>query len=135
MKNNKMIVMVIVTVTVLIGMVFFTSSNLTSKINYVKGDGNIEEFRITEIAKSITEHIFASGSVRDEQSAAEIAATILKSVYGKDFGYGLPLIVNFDDVKQEWLIKTQLPKNMVGSVKYIIIKKSNAEVVAIWAIE
>lgn len=127
MAKNKIIIITIIAIfafAVLIGGYFLITSKSSSK----KDDGNIEE----EI-RSITENIFAEGCVPDEGSAAEIAAVILKSVYGENFDNGLPLVVNFDDVKQEWLIRTQLPKDMCGGSKYIIIKKSNAEVVAIWA--
>lgn len=91
------------------------------------------EFNITYAEKSISQHIFDEGCVRDETDAAEIATVIFRSVYGDDFDNGLPLIVDFDDKKQTWLIKTQLPEGMLGGSHYLIIKKSNAEVVAIWA--
>lgn len=134
-KNKIIIIMVIFLVicSVLIGLLFLMNAKSPLKINFVKGDGFMEEFKITDIRSTITNNIFENGCVRDEQCAAEIAAAIFKSVYGENFDYGLPLVLNFNDSKQEWLIRTQLPKNMDGGSKYIIIKKSNAEVVAIWA--
>jgi len=136
MVNSKISLIILVSilvVVVLIGIFLLVNTQTSSKIvSFVKGDGNMEEFKITEITDSITANIIENGCIRNEQSAAEIAAAILKPVYGENFDNGLPLIVNFDDVEQNWLIKTQLPQNMLGGSKYIIIKKSTAEVVAIW---
>lgn len=136
MVNSKISLIILVSilvVVVLIGIFLLVNTQTSSKIvSFVKGDGNMEEFKITEITNSITANIIENGCIRDEQSAAEVAAAIFKSVYGENFDNGLPLIVNFDDVEQNWLIKTQLPKNMLGGSKYIIIKKSTAEVIAIW---
>ena len=136
MANSKVSIIIFVSilaVVVLIGAFLLASAKSSStRISFVKGDGNMEDFEITEITRSITANVYENGSIRDEQSAAEMAAAIFKSVYGENFDDGLPLMVYFDDDEQNWLIKTQLPNNMLGGSKYIIIKKSTAEVVAIW---
>ena len=137
MAKNKVGLIIFISIigfVVLVGVLFLVFSKLPTKIRYVKGDGNMEEFNITDDVDLITTNIIEKGCVGDEQSAAEIATAIFKSIYGKNFNeYKLPLWVFYDDTEQEWLIKTQLPKNAAGGSKYLIIKKSNAEVVAIWA--
>jgi hypothetical protein len=102
--------------------------------NLNKGeDSFMDEFNITKTVKEISDTIFKDGCVKDEITASEIAISILKTVYGDDFDNGLPLLIQFDTKKQCWLIKTQLPDGMDGGSKYIIIKKSNAEILGIWA--
>ena len=111
---------------------FKNAESSPEEISFEDEDEDMDEFRITGIKRSITANIIENGCIRDEQSAAEIAAAIFKSVFGENSDYDLPLIVDFDEKEQNWLIMTQLPKNMLGGSLYIIIKKSNAEVVAIW---
>ena len=93
----------------------------------------MDEFKMTESQKEVSGRIFGLGCINDENSATEIASIILKSVYGKNFDNGLPLTVSFDDKSQEWHIKTQAPEDYESGAKYIIIKKSNAEIIGIWA--
>lgn len=98
----------------------------------IKNSG-IYGFSIDDTVKDITNRIFEDGCIRDEDSAKEIAALILKGVYGEDFDNGLPLSVSYDDDIQAWEINTQLPDGYLGGAKHIVLKKSNAEVIAIWA--
>jgi hypothetical protein len=143
MKKKRIIIVSCgIVYTILVVILSLTISRLFLKteplqnINHIKGDGIVEEFKVTDSINNITKNVFEEGCIRDEQSAAKIADIIFKVVCGENYNtYELPLLVYFDDIKQEWLIKTQLPdnKDIVGSSIYIIIKKSNAEVVAIWA--
>ena len=89
-------------------------------------------FELPDTANQISENIFDMGCVNNEEDAEAIARIIMTSVFGKDFDHGLPLLVRFYDEEQVWWIESQLPKNMDGGAHHIIIKKSNAEVVAIW---
>ena len=96
----------------------------------------IKEFELTLTYKEITEHILSEGCVRDKTTAISIASAIFKTVYGDDFNdYNLPLIAIEETIEQCWYVRTQLPDdiNLEGGYKYIIIRKSNAEVIAIWA--
>lgn len=93
----------------------------------------MDEFNITKTAKEVSDNIFKEGCIKDELTASEMATSILRAVYGDDFDNGLPLLINYDEKEQCWLIKTQLPDGMDGGSKYIIIKKSNAEILGVWA--
>ena len=101
---------------------------------YEKGEFGVKEFEITDSKLSFSEPVFEKGCVQNEQVAAEVALPILKSIYGDNCDSGLPLIVGFDEKEENWLIRTQLPKdpNIDGGNCYIVIRKRNAEVVAIW---
>lgn len=66
----------------------------------MQGAGNIEEFKITEVVNIIIADILENGCIRDKQSAVEIITSMFKSVYDKDFSHDLPLIMSFDDAKQ-----------------------------------
>lgn len=103
-------------------------------INATEGEKDmVSEFKITDTQKKITKNIFETGCIKDETAAIEVASAILKSVYGEEFDNEMPLVVHFNEKEATWLVKTQLPDGFEGGSKYIIIKKSNAEVVAIWA--
>jgi len=106
-------------------------SNSLANIDDTKG-GDTMNFEITDMMMSITKNIFDMGCVRNEKDADAIARIIFTSVYGNDFDRGLPLLVQFDDEEQVWKIETQLPEDSLGGSVHMIIKKSNAEVVAIW---
>ena len=97
-----------------------------------KEEKDVIGFEIPEIARSISENIFNMGCVSNEKDAEAIGRIILTSIYGEDFDCGLPLLVGFDDEGQVWRIESQLPEGWVGGANHIVIKKSNAEVVAIW---
>jgi hypothetical protein len=71
-----------------------------------------------------------SNIINDEKVAVEVASAILKAVYGDVFGE-LPLLIKSDET--EWFIKGELPENTEGGVPYISLKKSNSEVISIWA--
>lgn len=88
---------------------------------------------IPDIAQSISENIFSNGCVRNEKEAEAIGKIILTSVYGENFDNGLPLLVMFDAEGQVWWVENQLPKDSLGGVHHIVIRKSNAEIIAIWA--
>jgi len=134
MKKNRLVLVIIVILFVsCASSCSLVLPSALSNVKNIKGDNSMNEFKITDTIKSISNNIFDDGCVRNEKDAVEIATVMFKSIYGETFDYGLPLIVNFDDKEQVWLIKTQLPENMLGGSKYIIIKKSSAEVVAIWA--
>jgi len=94
---------------------------------------NSDEFEITDTVKEISSNIFNEGCIRNETAAIEIASSIFESVYGEDFDNGMPLSASYNEKMNTWLVKTQLPDGSDGGNKYIVLKKSNAEVVAIWA--
>ena len=138
MKKNIWFLLVAVFIFVagaLMGSLAFPSlfsKNIAEGDKYILDENIMEEFEITDVVSRITGTIFAEGCIKNENDAAEIAKVILKSAYGENFDHGLPLDVNFDDIKQEWLINNQLPDGVEGGQLYIIMKKSNAEVIAIW---
>ena len=101
---------------------------------YIRDDSIAEYFIITAAGERTTNYLFANGCVATEEDAVKIAEIIFESVFGKDYNdLGLPLVVGFDDNTEVWMIKTQLPRNWLGGCKYLSFRKSNAEIVDIWA--
>ena len=104
---------------------------------YISRDMSYQEFIGDDIDRNetdeITKYVFSMGCIQTEEAACQIAYQILKTVYGDDFDEGLPLVVGYDDEEQVWMVTTQLPEGAFGGTCNIILKKSNAEVVAIWA--
>lgn len=78
-----------------------------------------------------------NGVMLDETKIVGIAEIILNSLYQTEFTSEMPLLTEYDKETEQFLIKTQLPQKegywTLGTVAYIIIKKSNAEVKAVWA--
>lgn len=91
------------------------------------------EFQLTESAQFVTNNIMEAGCARDEKTATGIATSVLTAVYGEGFDDGFPLLAFYDSATGCWLIKTQfLSVDGSSGGKYIIIRKSNAEIVGIW---
>ena len=65
----------------------------------------------------------------------DIASAIFRAVLPDFYEDGriLPLAVLFDEEEQVWIVSTQLPRNLQGSNAQVILRKSNVEIVAIWA--
>lgn len=149
---NKLIIIAItavITAAITVGVFFLIGSS--AKVKYVRGDtADLEEvleyyrwrdgldepswdvFEIGDTILSMTGATLEKDYIPDEQTAAEIGAAILKSVYGESIRERLPFVVFFNEERQEWLVRSQTPKRWEGVVGFIVLKKSNAEVVAIW---
>ena len=63
----------------------------------------------------------------------EIAAAIFDSLTGEN-GYDkdLPLIAEYDEKKEVWTVRSQIPEGADGGGLNIIIRKSNGEILAFW---
>jgi hypothetical protein len=69
----------------------------------------------------------------DENCAEKIAFIIFKSICYDGFDSGLPLMLKYDEDNEIYLIKNQVPEGLFDGGVYMIMKKSNAEIIAIWA--
>jgi len=109
-----------------------------------KTEDGFEEITITELIKRATDYAFEEGCVRDESTAIAIADAIFRGIYGEDYNDiphwdgttsdGLPLLAFYNEDEESWLIRTQLPDGIDGVDFYVIIRKSNAEVIGIWLV-
>ena len=107
-----------------------------SSVNFEEVIVSAEDYPMLEFAEDAKEYIFKHGCISNAQNAAEIALAILKASYDdNDIGSGLPLIVAFSEEKQEWWVKTQIPRGegVLGHPTNIVLNKSNAEIIAIWS--
>lgn len=97
----------------------------------------IREFEPDQGDQEISERILQNGCVQDRETAIAIASAVLRSIYGDGFDNGLPLLVHYDGERQAWLLKSQLPQAeegsyIAGGCKHIVIRRSDARVVAVW---
>jgi hypothetical protein len=69
--------------------------------------------------------------VPDEAAALRIAESVLVSVYGDGVFVTKPFKVTYHDSDKTWHIIGSLPRNSVGGVPEIIIRKTDAKVMFI----
>jgi len=122
--------------------ILFTLSIVLSLSSCSKkqGDENMEHksFNFKDILfdEMATEYnINEKGCIRDVETAIIFADTIFISIFGDGYNnWDLPLIAYFDESEDLWMVQTQLPDDILvmGGCTYIIFKKSNAEIIAIW---
>ena len=74
----------------------------------------------------------ALGFIDSEKTAKEKSEIVWKEIYGESIMERKPYEVSFDDKNQVWLVQGTLPKNWLGGVPYILIKKSDGKVLAVW---
>ena len=126
---KKMLIILLISVGLLVGL------NGCDKSYSAYEEALKNEFTINELTEVATNYIFEKGCVRDKETAIAIATAIFKAVYGDNFNsHDLPLLVKYDRKTQCWQIRTQLPDNPLlnGGCCYMVLRKSNAEVVGIW---
>ena len=92
-------------------------------------------FQLTATKMDITKRNFEVGCIPDEETAIIVAKNIFSAIYTKTYMSDLPtrfpLSATFDEKNQVWLIQNH-PVDMEGGALFLIIRKRNAEVVAIW---
>ncbi|MDR0889999.1 MAG: YbbC/YhhH family protein [Oscillospiraceae bacterium] len=72
------------------------------------------------------------GTIDSAQSAKEKAEEIWIEIYGDTAKNKKPYIVSFDELNQVWMVQGTLPNNWVGGVPYIIFRKADGKVLAVW---
>lgn len=70
--------------------------------------------------------------IDDAKVALMEAERIWLDIYGKEVKDKKPYKVFWDKDSDTWLIRGSLPKNMDGGVPYILIRKSDGKVLAVW---
>lgn len=94
----------------------------------------IEEFHLSEYIKYMQDS--PSDIILGEISSSKIARLkaeeVWMEIYGEKVKSKKPYKVSFDSENQVWLVKGRLPKNMLGGVPYILIRKSDGKVLAVW---
>jgi len=88
----------------------------------------MEEFGTNEYLESID----LLGEIKDEDVALKKAESVWVEWYGKEVEEKKPYIVSYDESASIWLVEGSLPRNMAGGVPYILIRKSDGKVLAIW---
>lgn len=85
-----------------------------------------------DIVEKYGSYIPKNGIVNNEGIALRIANIILYSVYGKVIDDEKPLKAEYDKTAEVLVIAGTLPKNHIGGVANLVIKKSDGGVLAIW---
>ncbi|MDR0286375.1 MAG: YbbC/YhhH family protein [Clostridiales bacterium] len=73
------------------------------------------------------------GTTENVQQAKEKAESVWIEIYGKEKKRNKPYEVFYDEYEEVWLVMGTLPpKYSAGGVPYILIKKSDGKVLAVW---
>ena len=139
LSNRILLISVIVLFTICSMLVFKCMQLNKKEYTYIEKDH--DSFEYNESYDKINERIFEKGCIQDSKTAAQIAFSIFETIYGE---YGdesvyresidkMPLTVYFDKQQEYWIVRSQLPTNYdVGGGVNIVLRKSDAKVVAIW---
>ena len=72
------------------------------------------------------------GEILNAEQAKEKAIKEWLDLFGNKINNEKPYQVFFDEENDVWLVKGTLPKGRKGGVAYILIKKSDGKILAIW---
>lgn len=72
------------------------------------------------------------GPIPNAETAMAQAETIWTEIYGEQVKSKKPYQVFYDEEADVWLVTGTLPDGFNGGVPYIMIRKSDGEVLAIW---
>lgn len=101
---------------------------VSSENSYVPYIGAVDIYSASreELAKlDLCEYSGAFGEVKNEEEAAQIAAKVVKEVYGNDES---PYIVKFNENANAWIVHGSLPPFHLGGVASIAIDKDTGEI-------
>ena len=91
-------------------------------------------FSVNEFSEDIEK--FSSNEVLGEvltgKAAIQKAEKLWIDLYGKDIVKEKPYKVYFDEENQAWLVNGSLPYGYDGGVAYVIIRKTDGKVLAVW---
>lgn len=111
------------------------SSNGTKEIKYIKatdksyilGVDKIDIYTASEVDLenlSLVKYDKSFGDIKDESSAASIAAKVFSEVYKDCPEKEIPFQVKYNQNAEAWIVHGTLPESMVGGVGEIAIKKN-----------
>lgn len=72
------------------------------------------------------------GEILNAEQAKEKAINEWLDLFGDKINNEKPYQVFFDKENEVWLVKGSLPKGSKGGVAYILMKKSDGKILAIW---
>ena len=91
-----------------------------------------ETVEISYEAKDKIRNHYVDDCILSEEVAAEIAKTIFISAYGEKYNPVLPIVVRFDAKSEIWLVFSHAPNSEEETYFTILMRKKNAEIIAIW---
>lgn len=101
---------------------------VSSENSYVPYIGAIDIYNASreELMKlDLCDYSGTFGEVNNEEEAAQIAAKVVKEVYGNDES---PYIVKFNENANAWIVRGSLPLFHLGGVSSIAIDKDTGEI-------
>ena len=115
--------------------IIFTTVIIVNGINKQSDDpyAKVKQYAKNDSVAESTLEAYQKGCVGNEEAAKQIAAAIFDSLTGEN-GYDkdLPLIAEYDEKKEVWTVRSQIPEGADGGGLNIIIRKSNGEILAFW---
>lgn len=124
--KKKMVFLIVIISLILIG--------VTIMIILLNNGHEIKEFTISDYQYYIDNYGTEKylGSVVDYRDAEKKAESFWLELYGKDIKNKRPYVTSFDSNNEIWLVSGSLPKNRLGGVPHILLRKSDGKVLAVW---
>jgi Na+-translocating ferredoxin:NAD+ oxidoreductase RnfG subunit len=125
--KKKFYIITAVLLIILIGVVLVLLNN--------RNNNKIGNFSLSDYQEQLSESPsdLVLGETLDSKSAKKKAEEVWVKTYGKSVKKeSSPYEVYFDDTNNVWLVTGTLPKGWLGGVPYILIRKSDGKVLAMW---
>jgi len=104
-----------------------------NKRNFIKED--IGEFKLADYYIYIKDSGYDKkfGEVADSKKAREIAENVWSESYGVEVRNNYKnLLIYYDYEKDAWLVKGDIPEDMVGKIPHVLINGKDGKVLGIW---
>ncbi|MDR0286373.1 MAG: YbbC/YhhH family protein [Clostridiales bacterium] len=123
-------VYILIFICLIIGVLFVIFLLLHNKSNDKFELFSLDDYK-DDIENFLSDRVV--GTTENVQQAKEKAESVWIEIYGKDEKkWHKPYEVFYDEYEEVWLVMGSLPSNTDGGVPYILIKKSDGKVLAVW---
>lgn len=119
---------VILSISIAIYFVFHPNYRISKKNSYIPYSGAVDIYNASReelIELDLCNYPEVFGKVQNEKAASQIAAKVIKEVYGNDES---PYIIKFNKNANAWIISGSPPMFHIGGVASMALDKETGEV-------
>lgn len=129
---KKILIIGIVVAFVIIGSI---CANIIFESNKV-GEFNLKDDYFQGAIEDFPSNIVLGGPINTAKEARDKAEPVLLDIYGESVKKQKPYLAFYDAKNETWLINGRMPRNWFGTTEggsaYILIKKADGKVLAVW---
>jgi len=128
MKKTLMVLGCLLCIAVIVACVFSQDHWASGDEQYVPYHGAPDIYSASReelIGLDLVNYSGAFGEVSNEKEAVEIAAKVVKEVYGSDES---PYVVKYNEIADAWIVHGSLPLFHLGGVASVAVAKETGEI-------